>query len=140
MHLPDINFWLALTFQVHAHHRTAAVWFEQQEPDSCAFCRFTQQGFLRLTTNPTVFADDTLTMRRAWTCYDLLLSDERVLFHPEPAEVDKHWRRYTLTRKRSPKIWSDAYLAAFATTASLQVVTFDRGFSAYKGCHSLILS
>jgi hypothetical protein len=25
---PDINVWVALTYEGHAHHRTAAMWFE----------------------------------------------------------------------------------------------------------------
>jgi len=61
MHLADINIWLALTFEVHAHHRTAKAWFEGTGPDSCAFCRLTQQGFLRLATNPAVFKDEART-------------------------------------------------------------------------------
>jgi predicted nucleic acid-binding protein len=43
MHLPDINVWLALAFEVHFHHRTAKAWFEETGPDSNAFCRLTQQ-------------------------------------------------------------------------------------------------
>lgn len=46
MHLPDISFWLALAFDVHAHHGRAVAWFERATSDACAFCRFTQQGFL----------------------------------------------------------------------------------------------
>ena len=28
MHLPDINVWLALTFDSHAHHPAAKTWFD----------------------------------------------------------------------------------------------------------------
>jgi toxin-antitoxin system PIN domain toxin len=89
MHLPDINVWLALTFEVHAHHRTAKKWFEGAEPDSCAFCRLTQQGFLRLATNPAVFKDEAVTMDVAWACYDSLLEDERVYFMREPEGLEE---------------------------------------------------
>ena len=95
MHLPDINVWLALAFEVHAHHRRAAEWFDQQEAGSCAFCRLTQQGFLRLATNPSVFGDEAVTVSRAWGCYDLLLADERVHFSDEPSGVEPLWRKHS---------------------------------------------
>jgi hypothetical protein len=42
MFLPDINFWLALTFDVHFHHVAARQWYEAQPVESFFFCRFTQ--------------------------------------------------------------------------------------------------
>jgi len=55
MHLLDINVWVALAFLAHHHHVPAKRWFDGL-PDSsrCYFCRFTQQGFLRLANNPAV--------------------------------------------------------------------------------------
>ena len=132
MHLPDINVWLALAFEVHFHHRAAKAWFEGTEPDSCAFCRLTQQGFLRLATNPAVFKDEAVTMDVAWSCYDKLLEDERVYFMREPEGLEKAWRVCTRNRGYSHRVWSDAYLVAFAQTANLEIVTFDRGFRGYN--------
>ena len=139
MHLPDINFWLALAFEIHAHHRRAAEWFEQQGAESCTFCRFTQQGFLRLATHPSVFGDETVTMSRAWGCYDLFLFDERIYFSQEPPGLEPFWRKHTRQRKYSHKVWSGAYLAAFSKAAGLEVVTFDQGFRSYKGIRVAIL-
>ena len=65
MHLPDINVWLALAFEVHVHHWRAVEWLGRAATGSCAFCRLTQQGFLRLATNPSVFGDEALTLKRA---------------------------------------------------------------------------
>jgi len=49
MFLPDVNVWLALAFDFHSHHAAANIWYEgSTEP--CAFCRWTQQGLLRLAT------------------------------------------------------------------------------------------
>ena len=140
MHLPDINVWLALAFEAHAHHRPAADWFDNQESGSCAFCRFTPQGLLRLGTNPAVFGDEALSMSRAWACYDLLLSDERVYFREEPTGIENLWRKHSRHRKYSHKVWSDAYLAAFAEAAGIEVVTFDRGFANYKGPEVTVLA
>ena len=42
MFLPDINVWLALTFEVHYKHPAASAWFDAQVDGSCLFCRATQ--------------------------------------------------------------------------------------------------
>ena len=140
MHLPDVNFWLALTFEVHAHHRIAKAWFEKAEPDSCAFCRLTQQGFLRLATNPVVFKDETVTMDTAWSCYDSLLEDERVYFIRETEGLEQAWRAYTMIRSYSHRIWNDAYLAALAQTVNFEIITFDKGFKEYKEAKVTLIS
>jgi predicted nucleic acid-binding protein len=48
-----------------------------------------------------------------------------------------------VTRKRglsfSPKVWNDAYLAAFAQAAAFDLVTFDRAFAQFKGVASTVL-
>lgn len=140
MHLPDINLWLALTFEVHAHHKQAKAWFEEAASDSCAFCRLTQQGFLRLATNPAVFREEAVTMNVAWSCYDRLIEDERVYFMQEPEELERAWRRFTSKRVYSHKVWSDAYLVAFAQKANLRVVTFDQGFRSYEAVKVTVIS
>ena len=140
MHLPDINVWLALVFEVHFHHRTAKAWFDGAGPDSCAFCRLTQQGFLRLATNPAIFKDEAVTLDVAWSCYDRLLEDERVCFMREPEGLEKALRVCTRNRGYSHKVWNDAYLAAFAQTAELNVTTFDQGFKEYTTTKVTILS
>lgn len=131
MNLPDINIWLALAFEAHAMHMRARDWFEEAEVQSCAFCRLTQQGFLRLATNPAVFRSEALTMAQAWACYDLLLGDERVCLEHEPMDIEPAWRKLTSRAERSPKVWQDAYLAAFALQSKLRIVTFDQGFRVY---------
>ena len=93
MHLPDINVWLALTFDSHLHHPAAKTWFDALGNDAlCFFCRLTQQGFLRLATNPSVFGKDAVTLPDAWQKYAVFLSDPRVAFAGEPAGLETQWR------------------------------------------------
>jgi uncharacterized protein len=63
--LPDTNVWLALAFDGHVHHPSAKAWFDALTTDVCFFCRVTQQGFLRLASNPSVFKQDALTLAEA---------------------------------------------------------------------------
>lgn len=92
MLLPDVNVWLALTFDSHIHHPAAKTWFDGLSTASvCCFCRLTQQGFLRLATNINVFGKDAVTLPEAWQKYDLFLSDPRVSFAEEPVNLESHW-------------------------------------------------
>ena len=133
VHLVDINFWLALVFEAHHHHPQALRWFDEAAPDSCAMCRFAQSGLLRLATHPAVFGDEAVTMAQAWALYDELLADERVYYLTEPPNLEPIWRHYTTAQKHSPKVWSDAYLAALAETAGIGMLSFDKGFQKFDG-------
>lgn len=72
MLLPDVNVWLAMTFDSHVHHTAAKSWFDALSGQLCVFCRSTQQGFLRLVTNASVFGPSALTLTEAWQKYDVL--------------------------------------------------------------------
>ena len=140
MYLPDVNVWLALVFEAHYHNSKAVKWFSSVGDGTCSFCRVTQSGFLRLASNPAVFGQEALTLVKAWEAYDAMKSDSRIFFSNEPEGLELEWRRFTRRHGYSHKIWSDAYLAAFAHSSGLTIVTFDRGFSAYKGIKSKILA
>ena len=132
MYLPDVNVWLPLVFSQHVHHQVAEAWFASVPDDRpCFFCRLTQMGFLRLATNPKANPLQTLTMRRAWEVYQETLLDPRIEFAVEPEGLEDQWRQYAQTGTFSPHVWNDAYLAAFAQAADLELVTFDYGFKQY---------
>jgi len=139
MILPDVNLWLALAFEAHVHHVAARTWFETVKQENCAFCRMTQQGFLRLATNPRAFGPQAVSLTDAWRLYDAFMYDPRIEYAEEPSGVEDLWRTYTQGGSFSPKVWNDAFLAAFAKAASLQLVTFDQGFAKYKGVNCTIL-
>ena len=128
-----------MAFEAHPHHLTARSWFESTGENSCLFCRYTQSGFLRLATNPALFGDESLTNAEAWACFDALIEDYRIGFIGEPLGLGHLWRRFTISETYSPKIWNDAYLAAFALAGGMAVVTFDKSFSSYNGLISTVL-
>jgi toxin-antitoxin system PIN domain toxin len=140
MFLLDVNVWLALAFDSHFHHTAALAWYERSSNHSCYFCRWTQQAFLRLATNPRVFKEEAVSLKHAWRMYDRIGSDPRIAFADEPIGLDAYWRAYTQRRSFSPNVWSDAYLAAFARSAGYELVTFDKGFAQYKKVTCTILS
>jgi len=128
MYLLDSNVWLALAFTSHVHHADAKRWFDAVDGGACLFCRVSQMGFLRLSTNPKAFPLDAVNLDRAWEMYDQILADPRIGFVDEPAGLMPLWRDRTRGATFSPKLWNDAYLAAFAESAGLEMVTFDLGF------------
>lgn len=139
-YLADVNFWLALTFESHFHHATAIEWFEGNSEVDFHFCRLTQQGYLRLATNPKAFGDEAVTLSEAWVLYDALMADPRVEFAVEPLNLEELWRANTQRHSFSPKVWNDAYLAAFANAASIELITFGSGFRQYDKLALTILS
>ncbi len=138
---PDVNVWLALTHSRHAHHRIASDWFQQGD-ETIFFCRFAQIGLLRLLTNEQVMGVDVMNQRQAWRAYRRWYEDGRIEFHREPevAEFESLFQELSTKPRPSPKLWADAYLAAFAKTAGLTIVTFDRAFQQMASLDVKILS
>ena len=127
---PDVNVWVALTYERHAHHVIARKWFEGLAPMArLFFCRLTQVGLLRLLTAAAVMGPDQVkNQQEAWKAYDRWLEDDRVEMLDEPEGLETHFRALTRSAHASPKDWADSYLAAFAQASRLTVVTFDQAF------------
>ena len=124
---PDVNVWLALTWEGHERHEVARMWFQGLDAtDRLGFCRFTQISLLRLLTTRVVMSDDTMTQAEAWSAYDRWFYDDRVLFLNEPPSVETGFRAMSDRSHPDPKLWADAYLAAFANSEEMRLVTFDR--------------
>ena len=134
---PDVNVWLALTIE-HTHQQLALDWWNK-DANNIGFCRFTQLGFLRLLTTAEAMDGQPLTMRQAWNAYDRFLQDDRVEFVFEQLTMEGAFRGLSAGRHASPKLWADAYLAAFASELGGIVVTFDRALAA-RCPHSLLLT
>jgi toxin-antitoxin system PIN domain toxin len=124
--LPDVNVWLALASRRHIHAQTCGAWLDSIGSASVAFCRVSQMGVLRLLTNEAVMGRDVLSSRDAWRAYRTMMTDERMSFAPEPFMLEPEWRKLTTQDRPTPKLWTDAYLSAFARAAGMRLVTLDR--------------
>lgn len=141
-YLPDVNVWVALNMPAHTHHARVTLWVEQEQSPSLYFCRYTQQGLLRLSTTAAVtslFGQTPLTNRAALKKLDVLLHDPRIHFAQEPAKLFDQWSALVDVNTASPKLWMDAYLAAFAITGGFRLVTTDKAFKQFKGLNPLVL-
>jgi len=139
-YLADVNVLVALAVIGHTHHATASAWFEDSKDDDVALCRITQAGFLRLLTNQRVMGENVVRPARAWEIYDAMLEDTRIGFVSEPAGLEACWRAIARHLHRGANCWMDAYLAAFASAAGFDVVTFDQGFPRLAGLRVRLLT
>lgn len=140
--LVDTSVWVAAAFLHHPAHRLAEAELSAatgQHP--ACFCRATQQSFLRLITTPSLlrqYGAEGFTNRGALAQYHALRSKLAVVEIDEPIGTVALWHRLAARDTASPKVWMDAYLAAFAITGGLRLVTLDRDFKSYEA-HGLQL-
>jgi uncharacterized protein len=134
--LYDTNVWLALSFARHPCHAVAtAVFSVADSVQPAAFCRATQQSYLRLLTTSAIqatYGSALITNEAAWAKSQELLALPQVIWLAEPAGLEAEWKRAAVLPSASPKVWMDAYLAAFAITAGMELVTADRDFKRFK--------
>ncbi len=128
----DSNVWVALTFSAHPHHSLALREFATATAGNpVCFCRSTQQSFLRLATTPALlraYAAEGFTNRDALSVVDSLSKLPTVKLLAEPTDLESAWHRIANLPSASPKVWMDAYLAAFAIGHDAEFVTLDKDF------------
>ena len=81
----------------------------------------------------SVYGNAPLSNKDAWAAYEAFIADDRIIFQSEPPGVNAIWKRLAARRTSSPKLWMDAYLAAFAMAAGVQLVTTDKAFGQFPG-------
>jgi toxin-antitoxin system PIN domain toxin len=129
-----VNVLLALVTDRHALHGLAVRWAGSVPAGEAVLCRVAQMGLLRLLNNPAVMREEALKTADCWSVWHRLLEDERFRCAPEePPGLDAAFERFTMGRAFSPRVWTDAYLAAYAHAAGLTLVTFDRAFRGFPG-------
>lgn len=139
--LLDINVLLSLVYGAHIHHAAAIAWVDKvQEDGELLLCRVGQLGLLRLLNNPAVMGPDVQSGIEVWEAWDALLADGRFCFVGEPERFQDCFRLLSSALAFQPRRWQDAYLAAFALAADVELVTFDTGFRSFPGLRHRILA
>ena len=125
--LLDVNVWLALVDENHAHHEKAITYWCEQSASEIAFCRVTALAFLRLSTHPKILSRP-LSSEEAWDVYQRYRVEERVGFILDSPGVDQGFIEYTRQSGFIHQLWTDCYLAALARFRNCRVVSFDQDF------------
>lgn len=132
--LVDVNVVFALVIERHAFHKRVCTWLDGQEAGfRMRVCRVVQMGMIRLLCNGAAMDADPLTLPAAWKVYAELATDPSVAFLPEPKGVLPAWIRFCDPTGASPKVLTDAYLAAMALQAGLPLASFDAAFARFPG-------
>ncbi len=133
--LLDTGVWLSLAFDSHPFHVAAKEVFATADSNRpLAFCRATQNSFLRLLTTPAIqslYGVSVVTNQQAWAKTQELLALPQIVWLAEPPGVEVHWKRCGCVPTCSPKVWMDAYLAAVAIAGKWEFLTLDRGFTRF---------
>ncbi len=141
--LPDVSVWFALTISGHSHHEAAREWFNGLAPaHEVFFCRISQTGLLRLVTTASVMAGyrrSPLSNSQALGMYREWLGLASVHWAEEPTNLDRTWSALASRSSASPKLWMDAYLAAFAINAGSCLVTCDKAMKQFTGTEVMVL-
>ena len=121
----DTNVWLAAIFPTHPFHLPAQqALLQATATQPAVWCRSTQQSFLRLASTPSLlkaYGADGMTLQVL----------PQVTLRDESPGVFALWCQLASANTASPKVWMDAYLAAFAMAGSLTLVSLDRDFKKF---------
>lgn len=139
--LPDLNVWIALSVDNHVHHARARRYWrvEGAQAPAIHFCRHTMLGFLRLLTQPKLMGAAACSPSQAAARYLALRALPEVALAPEPSGCEAAFLGYARVPGFPARLWSDAYLAAFSSSAHLRLVTFDADFARFEGLDCLRL-
>jgi hypothetical protein len=137
--LPDVNVWLALSVSHHPHHARAMAYWSAEAQAEVSFCRVTMLGLLRLLTQPRVMDAAVLTPGTAMKALQRWRRLPEVSHRAEPATLDATFEQL-LTSELTPRLLTDAYLAAHALAGGMRLVSFDRDFRRFPDLDLLLLS
>ena len=137
--LADVNVIFPLLVSRHQHREKALEWFDATAAGDVVLNRLSRLGALRLFCNAQVMGADVLQPNSAMKALEVLEADERIVLLHEPDGLDQTLKKLVASCTTTPNLWTDAYHAAFAVVAGLQLVSFDRGFAKFRGLDFLLL-
>jgi len=137
--LLDADVWVALVAADHVHHERALHYWREESAETVACCRVTVLAFLHLITDAHVMQHAVLTGTEAWALLQEWLTLPEGSFLDEPVDLDDQLGQLSRVMSIRPKLWTDAYLAAFATAGGHRIVTLEGDFPRFPGLDLLLL-
>ena len=137
--LLDVNVWLALADENHAHHKIAIAYWQDQSAPKIAFCRVTALSFLRLSTHPKILSRP-LTTDEAWEIYQRYRTEAQVSFIVDSPDIDHSFMVLSRQQDFPHHLWTDCYLTALAQFRKCRIVSFDEDFHSFRNLQFLHLA
>ena len=137
--LPDLNVWLTLASPTHQHHSIAVRYWEEQAAQQVLFSTVTALGLVRLVMQPKVMGDAVLTAAEASTLLAKFVQLPGVGYAQPSSEGWDVFHGLMRQTELSPRLCTNAHLAALAITNQWRLVSFDRDFQLFPGLNLLQL-
>lgn len=131
VHLLDINVLVALLWTNHEQHDAASRWFRRHQKRGWATCPMTQAGFVRVSSNPRVFADAP-TPGKATEILEGNLAHATHRFFADHLRFSEAIAPFG-DRLLGHQQVTDAYLFGLAVHHHAILATFDSGIAALAG-------
>ena len=125
IHLLDVNVLIALFDPAHIHHDMAHSWFGSNREEGWATCPITENGFIRVLSNPTYPGRRTTVVDAAERLSRFICSGHHTFWPDEVSLLDKS--AFSLSRLSGHKGITDTYLLGLAVRNGGRLATFDRG-------------
>jgi len=122
--LLDVNVLIALAWPNHVHHRPARSWFRDNHRKGWATCSTTENGFVRISSNPAV-VDEARTPAEAVLLLRRLLQVEGHRFWKDDVSIARA-EAIDTQRIRGYRQVMDAHLLELARRHRGCLATFDR--------------
>jgi len=133
--LLDVNFLVALAWKQHQFHPAATHWLEKHESLGWATCAITQLGFIRLSSQPSIFGSQAKTPEQARLLLGHYISRKDHTFFstlPTPSECAE------FSKIIGPNKVTDAYLLHVAHHHHAKFVTFDQRLASLTSNKNLV--
>jgi len=122
----DVSMLLALFDPGHVHHHTALTWWAESRAEGWASCPLTQNGFLRIASQPSY--SNPVSLPQAISTFRAQIAKGGHAFWPDDISImdDAH---IDYSRLLGPRQLTDVYLLALAVRHGGRFVTLDRSIS-----------
>ena len=125
--LLDINVLVALFDPNHIHHQTAHDWFADSREQGWVTCPLTENGLIRVLSNPRYPGNRTTVHDAARRLRMLCESHEHSFWEDSLSVLDERFVR--TQRIQGHRQLTDVYLLALAVAGGGRLVTLDAGVS-----------
>lgn len=123
--LLDVNVLIALAWPNHIFHATARKWLRKQKTKGWATCPTTENGFIRISSNPRITPEYKSPGEAARLVQQLRRIEGHVFWNEESSLIDDRW--VPLEKIHTCHQVTDAHLLSLAMRNQGRLATFDRG-------------
>jgi hypothetical protein len=125
--LLDVNVLVALVDPEHVHHDAAHEWFGKSSKSGWATCPLTENGLIRVVSNPK-YPGSRTTVRAAATLLSTFCKRSGHVFWEDSVSI-RDGSRFRVERVQGYRQLTDVYLLGLAVERDGSLATFDSGVS-----------